>query len=203
MVPKEDKSLALIHPSTDPFARVVPYERDLRDERTPPIDGLAECVVLHHCVYDPSLIDQHDLGPLLTHPEHREIWRVMRLTRARTRHLADGEFLAHWWGDMARVHPQQWVNYDDLLCSVADREAARAQTDYEHDHMTRPYTTYLHDFGWWLERCKRLAEARRGIEAAQRIAEGFWRADEHEYTPEQALSTLKHALPPPVIRIDL
>lgn len=183
--------------------RVVPYERDVRDPRQPPVDGLAECVCLHACVYDPELIDQFDLGPMLTFPEHREIWRILKVTRARTRALDPAEFLVHFWGDLSAAHPQNWELYDDLLTSVADREHARAWTEYQEGDGDMPYTTFLHDFCWWLRRLQKVAQARRGIEAAQRIAENFWRAPDRDFGANDALAVLRRALPPEDIRIEL
>lgn len=157
--------------------RVVPYERDERDLDRPPVDGLAECVCLHACVYDPALIDQFDLGRLVVHPEHRELWRVLRLTRARTRALEPAAFLAEFYRDLAAAHPDNWENYDDLLTSVGDRESARAWQEYQDGFGDLPFTSFLHDFCWWLRRLQRAADARRMLHAAQEMAERAWVED--------------------------
>jgi hypothetical protein len=157
--------------------RIVPYDRDVRNPDAPPVDGLAECVCLSACLYRPELIDSHDLGPLLTFPEHRELWRILRMTRARTRG-DEANFLYEWYCDLWREHPDNWQNYEDLLTSAAERESWRAWQQYRADYGDHPYTTFLHDHTWWLARLVRIAEARRRISAAYKTIEHEWRVDE-------------------------
>ncbi len=182
---------------------VTDYERwDVRDEKLPPVDGLAEAVVLHHCVYDPTLIDKVDLAPLLTFPEHREIWRVMKITRARY-HDDPAGFLAEWWLDLSRAHPDNWYLYDDLLTSVAERESFRAFQQYRAGYGDQPFTTFLHDVDWWLAHLMNIAEARRAIQVLQRAAERLWRVPDGRSTTRQAIAMLKRDLPSTDLRIDL
>jgi len=168
---------------------------DVRDEKLPPVDGLAEAVVLQHCVYDPSLIDKVDLGPLLTFPEHREIWRVMKITR--TRYSGDpAGFLAEWWCDLSREHPDNWYLYDDLLTSVSSvgRESFRAFKQYRAGYGDQPYTTFLHDIDWWLAHLMNIADARRALSVLQAESERLWRVPERPRSIRQTLTTIENQL---------
>lgn len=185
---------------------VADYERwDVRDEKLPPVDGLAEAVVLHHCVYDPTLIDKVDLGPMLTFPEHREIWRVLRITRARYRGDPAG-FLAEWWLDLSRAHPDKWYLYDDLLTSVAERETFRAFQQYRAGYGDQPFTTFLHDVDWWLAHLMNIAEARVALSVLQAESERLWRVPERPRSVRDSLNTVRQRLAPlidDVIRVNV
>jgi hypothetical protein len=177
------------------------YERwDVRAPQAPPVDGLAEAVVLHHCVYDPSIIEQVDLGPLLAFPEHREIWRVMKVTRQRY-HGDPAGFLVEWWFDLSHAHPDRWYLYDDLLTSVAERESFRAFQQYRDGYGDQPFTTFLHDVDWWIARVREVAEARRAIQVLQHTAERLWRVPDG--TTRAALAALRRELPTSAIRVEL
>ena len=177
---------------------------DARAYDAPPCDSLAEAVVIDYLTLHPEMIGTVDLGPLLVFPEHRALWQAlvrahMRMPDACNPVLSDpgppnyAEFILLWRAELQQSHPNDWLRLIELLGHQSDLESHRAAEDAEA--CRGDFLAQFHAFEWWLERLRAIHEARLGIQAAQRIAEGFWRVPEHEFTAGDARDVLRRFCP--------
>jgi hypothetical protein len=177
---------------------------DGRAPGAPPVDSLAEAVVLLQLMNHPERIGGLDMEPLLVFPEHREIWQVLVRTYMRGPYADDRDrntalFGLAFDGELQRAHPRDWRNYLDLLYSANTTASQRAWEDAterpQHEPGMLRLSEYHHGFDWWLMRLQRIAEARRGIQAAQELAEAFYRAPDHVFTAQDAHALLRQRMP--------
>jgi len=175
---------------------------DGRAEDAPPVDALAEGMCLLRCLHDPALIDSVDLGPLLVFPEHRAAWQALVRTRMRYRNAEWSEFYEAWMAALEEIKPGKSWNIYALIEDVTSIERRRAE------HQARKYETSLpaqrQTFSEWVERLRRIAQARAIISAAQEMAERAWRVPDRDYDVAAARRTLD-SLPvtTEAVRIDL
>lgn len=152
-----------------------------RDPAIPPCDSLAEAIVLLWLLEHPRNLQQYDVRPLLVFPEHRVCLDAMQSAHDTEPGQPWGRFYVRWVDELERAMPGHSAALEDLLLSVADDSYAWrwARYDEDHDHTPQPIraSDYSHDWHWWLERIKRIAEARRLIASAQEIAERAWHMD--------------------------
>lgn len=177
---------------------------DQRVEGAPPCDALAEGLVLLHLLLHPDQIGTVDLKGLLVFREHRDLWDALRRTYAAGPYATDpfentARFQIAFNADLERVHGERYERYMDLVYRASETEAHRADEDASerphHEPGFLAFSEYFHGFDWWLRRLQRIAEARRGIQAAQEIAEGFYRVPERDYTTEDAHAVLRRRIP--------
>jgi hypothetical protein len=173
---------------------------DRRAPEAPPVDSLAECIVLNHLLLNRELIESTDLGPCLIFPEHRDIWQAMRTVQQRTPDLSFGAFYLALIDELERAHPGQGFALVELL-RVGDTELERGWDEYRRanrDDLGR--RDFHHGFEWWLARLRRISDARQVIRAAHEAAERAWRED-----VDGALQALRTAPQPRdrVIGVDL
>jgi hypothetical protein len=181
-------------------------DRVIRDQSAPPSDSLAEAVVLHAMLIKPERVGEHDLAPLLVLPEHRLCWRAMTMARMRVSTRDPASFAIHWLAALRELEPALWEPYARLVLCVEDDLSRRGWMEYDQADGERRRFDYTHDFGWWLARLERIAEARRGIEAAQQIAARYWQVPDEPYSAQEAHRMLERHLGPSGagdIRIDL
>jgi hypothetical protein len=156
-------------------------DRLARDIEAPPQDALAEAIVLRDLLDYPELIGQYDLAPLLVYPEHRQLWAAMARVHMRTPNLSMGEFYVAFLRELHASHPRQWRALSALMDDVYIDEDRWRQQQYENDPSrgTADFdmARHHHRFAWWYQRLEDCAEARRGIAAAQEMAERYWRLD--------------------------
>jgi hypothetical protein len=169
---------------------------DARAPGAPPVDSLAECVVLWRLMRRPEQIDAYDVGPLLNFPEHRWIWAAMLRVHAAEPHADADAFFGLWLADIQQHHPEHWWNLVDLIFHK-DEAARSCEEAYRDDPpgMVR-WTAHYHTFDWWFARLKAIKEARDGIRAAQRIAERYWQMPDHAFSGAEAAAILEQFVPP-------
>jgi hypothetical protein len=150
---------------------------DHRAPDAPPVDSLAEAVVLHHLLLNHDLIDSADLNGLLVFPEHRWCWHAMRTVHQRSPTLTFGAFYLAWLDELERCHPDQGFALAALL-QIGDTELARGWAEYERDTRDeRCRRDHHHGFVWWLTRLRTISDARRALSALQAASECAWRED--------------------------
>jgi hypothetical protein len=178
---------------------------DRRAPDAPPCDSLAEGIVLHHLLIHPELIGTVDLAPLLVFPEHVWCWQAMVRTRAGRPDLDCGDFWKPWLAELEQLAPGKSLNLWDLLSRAAgdDMAARRWQCVKRYGTVLGVMAEHDHHYYWWLARLRSIAEARQGIAAAQRIAEGFWRIPDGDFSGSDALAILHRAVQRRPIRVDV
>lgn len=150
-----------------------------RASDTPPCDSLAEAIVLHGLLYRPYNLARYDVRPLLVFPEHRVCLAAMVRAYAITGEDAPwGRFYMRWMDELERLRPGCGHLLVTMLDTVADDESTWRWARYEETRDDEPSDSiHDHDWNWWLERLKRVAEARRLIQSAQDIVDRAWRGD--------------------------
>jgi hypothetical protein len=144
---------------------------ETRPADVPPIDALAEAIVLSYVLHHaPQKVVECDLLPLLNFPEHRLLWQVMqRVYRADETHE---QFYLRWLNEAERTQH----GLSDVLSGVGE-----SWSRWQAHRLTLGPVGYgsvsTMDWDWWLARLQQVARARRLIEDAQRMAECAWRGD--------------------------
>lgn len=173
-----------------------------REPEVPPVDSLAEGVVLDWLLMvEPERIPSLDLDGLLVFKEHRQIWACMRQAWAqRQPDELWADFYLRWFNAAERTHR----GLADVVLPV---EAARSEWEHRRGREDsdrggfRGLAVHSHGFEWWLERLRRVAAARRLLEDAQRMAERAWRGDV-DGALAAAASATSHSAAPPVWQRD-
>jgi hypothetical protein len=171
---------------------------DRRAPDAPPCDSLAEAIVLHHLLIHPDLIGTVDLAPLLVFKEHQWCWQAMVRAHMRYPEMDCGDFWQPWLAELERLAPSKSLDLWDLLTHAAGEDQS-ARVWEEHGlrgSQAGVMAAHAHDFNWWVERLKSITEARRGVQAAQRVAERWWRAPDEPFSGADALAILEKAVPP-------
>jgi len=172
-----------------------------RDPDIPPCDALAEAIVLLGALNEPErYLDGVDLEPLLVFPEHRTLLRLMRWVRAQTVGQRWSAFYVRFWDTCERRQPglAKVLDYDLLSGSWRHWIDRRLNID-ERPPSEILGPGHLLNYGWWLERLRRVAAARRLIEDAQHIAAAAWRGDvDGAYAAADRIRILR-----PVVRVDV
>ena len=106
--------------------------------------------------------------------------------------LSKAQALAARIGDDSNLTLDPDLDTHETMRAYVERDR-RVATAPDIGH---PVYRCYHDFDWWLERLKSIAEARRGIQAAQRIAESYWRVPERSFSGAEAAAILEKAVPP-------
>jgi hypothetical protein len=151
-------------------------DRLARDWTAPPSDALAEAVVLHGLLYAPAQIARWDVLPLLVFPEHRLLLHALKAAYAATRGQSWGHFYIRWMEECERVAPGQGRALEKLLEGVGEDHS---EWQYRQS-CAAPFNGILaheHDWAWWYERLKQVAEARRLLSVTQEMTTALWRVD--------------------------
>jgi hypothetical protein len=171
---------------------------DQRSPDAPPCDALAEAMALDHltfCCYE--RFDTVDLEPLLVFPEHVWLWRTATRVKARMTDPRGAAFFLEYLAEIRRTHTRAEAVVN-LVLYARERATERGFDDYaqvaDDDPRLAPHLR-AHDLDYWLARLERIAEARRGIRAAQEIAERYWRTPEREFSRTEAAAIFAKALP--------
>jgi hypothetical protein len=168
---------------------------DRRAPEAPPVDSLAESVVLHHLLLNRDLIDSVDLSHDLVFPEHRWCWEAMRTVHQCSPDLDFGAFYLAWLDELERCHPGQSFALAELL-QVFDVQISRARDEFKHSE--RDDLNRHHGFAWWLARLRRISDLRQMIRVNQEAAERAWRED-----LDGARRALRSVPPAEVMRIEV
>lgn len=148
-----------------------------RDPATPPCDSLAEAIVLEGILSHPERL-VHDVRPLLVFPEHRVCLDAMHRAYNAAPDAPWGRFYIRWLGELERAMPGHGAELETLLLDVGNEASRWRWTRYDEDRVAHVNASdYSHDWQWWLDRLKLIAEARRLIASAQEMAERAWRCD--------------------------
>lgn len=139
-----------------------------RDWSAPPYDSLAESVVLWGLLMRPAEIKHYDVRSLLVYPEHGWCLDAMVAAESATRGQTWADFYLEWGKELERQHPGCGYALEALLDHTVMFDEARARESDPYSHR---------DWTWWLERLKRVAEARRGIHVLQEAVDCLWRVD--------------------------
>lgn len=153
-----------------------------RDWALPPQDLLAEAIVLRGFLLRPQQIDLYpEVGPLLWHLPHRQLWEVMQRVQARNVMVDYGHFDLELLRELRRVYPHRALDLWQLLDGVLDDQAAWQMQQYraalERGERGVLPTDFHYPFIWWLERLRMCALARDLINQAQEVAEYAYRLD--------------------------
>lgn len=175
---------------------------DARQLDLPPVDSLAEQIVLNRMLFRPWLISRYDVGQLLVFKDHQFCWRTLSRARMRCETEDAGEFLQIWLAEVERLKPGQQMAYLNLLWSEEIRHGETARAFAERAHLaeqdpegSHPLYRCYHDMDWWVARLRAVADARRIIRAAQEIAERAWRAPGRPFTNQDAHAVLRRLCP--------
>jgi hypothetical protein len=139
-------------------------------------------MLLNFVLLDPSLLNTLDVGADLVFPEHRDCWQTMCRVHMRTPGLEAGAFFIEWLMELEAHGKARLVDVLDLTWYEIDgRPRWREQEeDADWQAFTRRHRRTIpphRSVGYWLERVRACAEARRLIQAAQTMAERAWRLD--------------------------
>lgn len=146
-----------------------------RDPLIPPVDALAEAIVLHGALQQPERLDL-DLDPLLTFPEHRMILHAMQTARTASAGESWARFYIRWVNECERLRHGLSDVLDYSLIDASWQRWMRTRHDRGNLRPSDP-SGHITDFDWWLARLQRVAASRRLVHAAQAIAERAWRGD--------------------------
>lgn len=147
-----------------------------RDPETPPVDVLAEAIVLLGIVEQPQRLDAVDLAPLLVTPEHRLILQAIHAARIATVGQRWSDFYLRWFAECEqRLHGLA----DVIDYRLVDKSWQRWMRTRHDRADLRPYdpSGHISNYAWWLDRLRRVAAARYIIDRSQRAAERAWRGD--------------------------
>jgi hypothetical protein len=150
---------------------------DRRARDAPPVDSLAEAIVLNYLLLNREMIEATDLSRALVFPEHRWCWQAMLTVQQRAPDLSFGAFYLALIDELERSHPGQGFALVELL-RVSDTEHERGWDEYRRanrDDLGR--RDFHHGFSWWLARLRTISDLRQTIRASSEAAECAWRED--------------------------
>lgn len=172
-----------------------------RDWTAPPYDALAEAIVLRGLLLRPESIVDYDPALLLVFPEHRLILDCMKRAHAVTIGQSWGHFYIAWMDECEVAKPGHVRALVRVLDGVSDDESRWIWRDSERSRSQgMGMADSHHDFQWWWQRLRDVAESRRILSSLSTAEDAAWKGDIDG--ARKAVQAIRQP-PPAAIRIDI